>query len=265
VAIRPPAGFVGVFDGGLAVPCYEVVRNASTQLRQPMADLEQTPRTQARLLADGPQGDAMEIMHRGRHGDELVPRETLGEDGRRRRLEGASAARAIVRRQPIEDPFGFHRAAIQAQPAVSALLFQERVAVRAPLADLGRDLHHSLGLAGIKGLATDSQVSQPRAFALGLLGRRNVSLDRPLVRRVAEPKKPLDGLPLLVAELLPKALDLLGEPTNLSLLLQTFGTPLHRHCHFRHEHSCEPPCGGHTGTVAPRPIAGKHAAPGAKI
>jgi hypothetical protein len=56
VAICPPAGFVGVFDGGLAVLCYEVVRNASTQPRQPMADLDQTPRSQARLLADAPQG-----------------------------------------------------------------------------------------------------------------------------------------------------------------------------------------------------------------
>ena len=106
---------------------------------------------------------------------------------------------AIVLRQPIERPFGLHRAAIQDQP--------------------GARLHHPLGLADINGLATYCQVSRPRAFPLGLLGRRSVGLDRPLGRRGRRTDKPLDGLPLLVTERLPRVLDILSEPIDLSRLL----------------------------------------------
>lgn len=67
-AIRPPAGFVGVVDGGLAGLGDEVMWKASTPPRPPMAALDQPPRAQAHLLADAPQETAMAIVPRGRGG-----------------------------------------------------------------------------------------------------------------------------------------------------------------------------------------------------
>jgi hypothetical protein len=147
-----------------------------------MEELDQTPRAQARLVADAPPGDAVAIVYGGGRGAELVAIAALGEDSRSPRLKGPSARRARPLRPPIAHPFGHHRVALQDESASNPLFLHGGVAVGAAPANLGRDVHDLLGLVGLEGLAPSSQVSRPRAFPLGRLGRQAMGLDGPLCR-----------------------------------------------------------------------------------
>src|SRR5215472_12327841 len=112
VAVGSPASLVGMFHGRQAIFLDQPLRNPGKQARHPVKDLYQAPWPQARLIADAPRRDAVEIVHRDRRGDELVTIETLREDGGGPRLEAPSALRTILLRQPIEHPFGLHRVAV---------------------------------------------------------------------------------------------------------------------------------------------------------
>jgi len=70
-----------------------------------------------------------------------------------RRLEGASALRAIPLRQALVHPVDLPRTAVQDPPTSSALFRQGRVTGGAAGVDLSCDVHDPLGLLGFKGLA----------------------------------------------------------------------------------------------------------------
>jgi hypothetical protein len=84
----------------------------------------------------------------------------------------------------------------------------------------------------------------PRRCPLPLEGLRGrgIGLDRPLGGRGHRAEKALCGVPLLVAELLPEALECLGEPIDLPRLFQSFCTPIQGHLRSRRGTGCEAPC-----------------------
>jgi hypothetical protein len=169
-ASTQPAGFVRVFDRRLAGLRHQLFGYAGTMPRHPGENLYQVPRAQARLFADSAQGNTLELRHGGRRRDELIAIETLGQNRGGPGLEGASAPRAIVLRQPIELSFGLHWVAFQDQSAVSLLLLQGMVKGGTAVVDLGRNVDDPLGLACIEGPALGSWIPRPGAFGLGDLG-----------------------------------------------------------------------------------------------
>jgi hypothetical protein len=229
LAVRPPARLVGMCDGSLALCLDQPLRKAGKQARHPVQDLDQAPRSQARLVADAPHRDTVQRVHRGRRGDELVPRETFGQDGRGLRLEGAPAAGAIALGQPVEDALGLHRATFQDGPARRPLVLQGGMIVRAVAADLDGDVHDPLSMVRVERLATGALMSRPCPSPLGGICQLGAGLDGEFGRGGRRPKEALLGLARLIPEVLLEALEFLGEPIDLPRLLQTSGAPVDGH------------------------------------
>src|SRR5262245_115202 len=183
----------------------------------------------------------MEVVHRGRRRNQLVTIETFGQDGRGLGLKGPTAARAILLRQPVEDTCRLHRATFDDSPTGRPLSLQERVAVGAAGTYEGYDVDDPLGLTRIKGLTPRPWVPRLCTFPLEGLRERGIGLDRQFGGRGGRAEKALCSLPLLVAELLPKALECLGEPIDLPLFLQTFCAPIQGHHCSRCGTGCEAP------------------------
>jgi hypothetical protein len=209
-----------------------------------VADLHHAAGAQARLFADTPQGDAVQIMHRRGRRDALVAIEALGQDRGRPWLERPATAGAIPLGQPVEDARGFHRVTVEDRPAVRPLVFQQGVTVGAAVADDWRHVSHPGRMAGVEGVTSYPEVPRPCAFALGGLGWRGASLDGSFGRRGRRAEKALGRLPFLVAELLFQVLECLGKPIDFPWLLQTLGTPVHRHHHSYHTPNDATPGGG---------------------
>lgn len=256
--IRPPAGLVGMLDGGLAVCLDQPVRNTGKHAGHTVADLHHAPGAQARLFADAPQGEAVQILHRRRRRDALVAIKAVGQDSGGPWLEGPATAGAIPFGQPVEDAFGLHRVTVEDSPAVHPLVFQQCVTVGAAVAYDWRNVYHPFRLTGVEGVTSHPEVPRPCAFALGVCGWRGAGLDGPCGRQGRGAEKALGSLPFLVAQRLLQALECLSEPIDCPWLLQTLGTPVHGHRPSRQDTRGEPLGGGHTGMAAPRPN-GAHA------
>jgi hypothetical protein len=99
---------------------------------------------------------------------------------------------------------------------------------------------HSARLAS--GLAPSPRVPRRCPLPLEGLRGRGIGLDRPLGGRGRRAEKALCGVPLLVAELLPEALECLGEPIDLPRLFQSFCTPIQDHLRSCRGTGCEAPC-----------------------
>jgi hypothetical protein len=201
----------------------------------------------------------MEVVPGGGRGQPLVARETLGPEGRGPWLAGPTAARALRLGPSVEDTFSRHWVTVEDGPAGRPLVLHQGVAAGAAVASDGCDVDDPLGVTGVTGMAPRPRLSRSRTRGLGGRRRRGVRLDRPCGSRSRRAETTLRGLPLLGAERLPKALECLGEPIARLWLLHTRGTPVKRHHDSYQPPSGETPGGGHTGTVAPRPVTCKRA------
>src|SRR4030042_106613 len=135
---------------------------------------------------------------------------------------------AIVFGPAIDPGLGFERSRLP-----HAALFRALVLKRPPALRTGRVLRrrfeHLGDLRRGEALASASPMSRPRPLGLGLGRRRSIGLERDLGRGGGRAEEALRGLALLVTELLFQPGDLLGQPVNLPLLLQTEGTVVEGH------------------------------------
>ncbi len=75
IAILPigsPTGFIGVLDRGLAILLDQFREDGSQQMSQAMKTLDEASRIDSELFTDPTQGDAVQVVHYGRGGDQLV-------------------------------------------------------------------------------------------------------------------------------------------------------------------------------------------------
>lgn len=241
VPMRPPSGFVGMLHGRLAVVLKQPLRNASTEARHAVEDLHHAAWAQGRLFAHCASRDAVQVGPRGRRRHPLVTLETLGPDGRGPWLEGPTAAGAIRLGQAGEDACGLDRATFEASPASHPLVFHACVAVRAALARCWRHVDHPFGWTGVNGVSPHPGGPRPGAFPREELRWRDVGVDRQRGGGGGRAEKARQGLPLRVAELLPKALECLGARIDLPLFLQTLRPPIDGPHHSRHSTSGQRP------------------------
>lgn len=166
---------------------------------------------------------------RGRCRQQWVTRETLGPDGRGPRLGGPTAAWPLRLWQPVADTFSLHRATFEDGAAGRPRVRQAYIAGGAAVAHDGRDVDDPRGWARVKGLAPCPRGS--RLCTLPLEGRSGwgMGLHRVLGRGGRRAEKPRGGLPLRVAELLPKRPERRSAPSDLRRFLQALGTPLESH------------------------------------
>jgi len=179
---------------------------------------------------------------RGRGRQQWVTRETLGPDGRGPRLGGPTAAWTLRLWPPVADTFSLHRATFEDGAAGPPRVRQACIAVGAAGAHEGRDVDDPRGWARVTGLAPCPRGA--RLCTLPLEGRSGwgMGLNRWRGRGGRRAEKPRGGLPLRVAELLPKRLERRSAPSELRRFLQALGTPLESHPHARPTPNGQPPC-----------------------
>ncbi len=166
--IRPP-GLISMLDRCLPVSFNQTDRDARKEFGHTMKDLDQCPQIHTYLFTDPSHGHPMQIVHRGRRGDQLIPKEALRQNSRRMRLKGSSATRAVLFRHDIERLFRLKRTDIDDRPSSGASMFQGTATLRTAIAYLGFQCNDMVCLRFIKALTTMASMAFLRTPLLALI------------------------------------------------------------------------------------------------
>jgi len=174
--IRPP-GLVSMLDRSLPVLFNQADRDARKEFGHTMKDLYQCPQIHTYLFTDSPHGHPMQIVHRCRCNDQLIPKEGFRQHPRRMRLKGSATTRTVLFGHDIERLLRFKRGHINHRASFGTSMLQGTAALRTSITYLGLQLNDMVCFRFIKALTTMTGMAFLRPPLLTVILRRGVRLE----------------------------------------------------------------------------------------
>jgi hypothetical protein len=216
-----------MFDRSLPILLDKSVGYPFKEIRAAPKEFRKAARPDVQILTDSPHWHTVAIVHFDRVCDELVTVKASRKHSGRLSSDIATAMRTIPFGHTKRDLFRLLPGSIYHAALRPPLFLQRSAALRTQLA-LGIHIHGTISTTVIVALAPNPFVARPCSLGFALL-RLGVRFDRLLGRRCGRPEETVSLSARVITELGPKALDLLLQLINTSLLLQTNRAAIHSH------------------------------------